>query len=140
MSLPKPTHEQLLEAISALDGRLCSLGDNISCCRNCYEVGDTKIFCCEKCGLWRCDECRPTHLAMRDRLAAYLCLELGMAYPVMDIFLHTSHVDVFFCDSCDSTFCTRCEVMHKNGGVVYHIDGQKLVETYYECGKCHSSQ
>lgn len=129
MSLPKPTYEELLKVIDELNSR----SDGYSCCRNCYSI-TSDYECCAKCGLWRCDECRPIHLAMRDRLAIYLCLEMDVGYSVIDSFLHAYQVDVRYCSTCETPFCTRCRDIHHREIV---IKGKFIYERY-ECDECFS--
>ena len=138
MSLPKPTPEQLLEVIDGLVVRLRERGDNIQYCRNCYETRSNNMFSCERCNLWRCDKCRPIHIAMRDNLIAYLCLELEVFYPVLESLIHACHTDVLICDSCSSTRCTRCSFMIRQEEV-YHSGAygeEERIYVYYNCDEC----
>ena len=129
MSLPKPTYEKLLEVINEIG----SWGNGYSCCQNCYSITNDYERCAE-CNLWRCEKCRPIHLAMRNNLSVYLCLELDFGFPILDSLLHAYHIDAQFCSSCDTSFCTRCRVMHLRKVVIR----KKFIHERYECDRCFS--
>jgi len=139
MSLPKPTPEQLLEVINVLSGRLHEVGYNTIYCLNCYETRSSNIFYCIKCSLWRCDKCRPIHLAIRNRLVAYLCLELEFGFPILESLLRACHIDIDVqrCDRCNGTFCTKCKTMNSHAETYLSGNGDKdRFYIYFQCVKC----
>jgi len=139
MTLVEYDTQKFLKAIKRLEAHIPSEEDprerKYLCCRNCLNVNN-EVYRCLGCKLDRCKRCAPIHGRIKNFLAVYGFLELGLSHTIMEHLLARYRDGVERCEQCYSTYCLDCKKMRKCEKCNYLFCPDKCLTLYEDKWLC----